>query len=98
MKSKDTQNTAAVKVPDVMSLDGITQQRSALPDYLTNGYFGNVRQPYAQKILHFYCYKCKYYELKISPHYRAQKQRFARRRRKEAAKSRKPEQPQVSGK
>jgi len=38
---------------------------------------------YAQKILHFYCYTCKAYELKTSPHYRAQKQRFARRRRKE---------------
>jgi hypothetical protein len=38
---------------------------------------------YAQKILHFYCYTCKDYELKTSPHYRAQKQRFARRRRKE---------------
>jgi hypothetical protein len=38
---------------------------------------------YAQKILHFYCFKCKDYELKTSPHYRAQKQRFARRRRKE---------------
>jgi hypothetical protein len=39
--------------------------------------------PFAQKILHFYCFKCKAYELKTSPHYRAQKQRFARRRRKE---------------
>ena len=38
---------------------------------------------YAQKILHFYCYTCKAYELKTSPHFRAQKQRFARRRRKE---------------
>jgi len=38
---------------------------------------------YAQKILHFYCYTCKAYELKTSPHYRAQKLRFARRRRKE---------------
>ena len=34
----------------------------------------------AKKIIHFYCYKCKAYELKMSPHYRAQKQRFARRR------------------
>jgi hypothetical protein len=33
-----------------------------------------------KKILHFYCYTCKDYELKTSPHYRAQKQRFARRR------------------
>jgi hypothetical protein len=39
--------------------------------------------PYAHKILHFYCYTCKAYELKTGPHYRAQKQRFARRRRKE---------------
>ncbi len=39
--------------------------------------------PYAQKILHFYCFKCKAYELKTSPHYRAQKQRFSSRRRKE---------------
>ncbi len=38
--------------------------------------------PYAQKILHFYCYTCKDYELKTSPHYRAQKQRFARRKKK----------------
>jgi hypothetical protein len=40
---------------------------------------------YAQKILHFYCYTCKDYELKTSPHFRAQKQRFARRRKKEIA-------------
>ena len=40
---------------------------------------------YAQKILHFYCYTCKGYELKTSPHYRAQKQRFARRRKAEKA-------------
>jgi len=40
---------------------------------------------YAQPILFFYCYKCKDYEPKTSPHYRAQKQRFARRRKKEAA-------------
>ncbi len=38
---------------------------------------------HAQKIIFFYCYKCKDYELKTSRHYRAQKQRFARRRRKE---------------
>jgi hypothetical protein len=37
-----------------------------------------------KKILHFYCYTCKDYELKTSPHYRAQKQRFARRRNVEA--------------
>jgi len=34
----------------------------------------------AQKIVFFYCYTCKDYELKTSPHYRAQKQRFAKRR------------------
>lgn len=42
--------------------------------------------PYAQKILHFYCYECKDYELKTSPHYKAQKQRFARRKRAREAK------------
>jgi hypothetical protein len=40
---------------------------------------------YAQKILFFYCYRCRAYELKTSPHYRAQKQRFARRRKAERA-------------
>jgi hypothetical protein len=34
----------------------------------------------AQKILHFYCYQCKDYELKTSPHYRNQRRRFARRK------------------
>jgi hypothetical protein len=38
---------------------------------------------YAQRILFFYCYRCRDYELKTSPHYRAQKQRFAARRRRE---------------
>ncbi len=42
---------------------------------------------YGQKILHFYCYTCKAYELKSSPHYRSQKQRFARRREAEKLKS-----------
>ncbi len=42
---------------------------------------------YAQKIIFFYCYKCKDYELKTSPHYRSQKQRFARRRKAEKAKA-----------
>jgi hypothetical protein len=51
---------------------------------------------YAQKILHFYCYTCKDYELKTSPHFRAQKQRFARRRKKEAEQTSQPEQ-QASG-
>jgi hypothetical protein len=37
----------------------------------------------AQKIVFFYCYSCKDYELKTSPHYRSQKRRFARRRKKE---------------
>ncbi len=37
----------------------------------------------AQKILFFYCYQCKDYELKTSAHYRNQKRRFARRRQKE---------------
>jgi hypothetical protein len=41
----------------------------------------------AKKIVHFYCYKCKNYELKTSPHYRAQKQRFARRRKAEKVNS-----------
>jgi hypothetical protein len=31
---------------------------------------GRMGSPYAQKILHFYCYTCKDYELKISPRYR----------------------------
>jgi hypothetical protein len=39
----------------------------------------------AKKIIHFYCYTCKDYELKSSPHYRAQKQRFARRKHKRKA-------------
>jgi hypothetical protein len=37
---------------------------------------------YGQKILHFYCYTCKAYELKTSPHYRAQRKRFAERKRR----------------
>jgi hypothetical protein len=40
---------------------------------------------YAQKILHFYCYTCKAYELKTSPHFRNQKRKFARRRKAEQA-------------
>jgi hypothetical protein len=39
----------------------------------------------AKKVIHFYCYKCRAYELKTSLHYRAQKQRFARRRKAEKA-------------
>jgi hypothetical protein len=42
---------------------------------------------YKFKVLHFYCHKCKAYELKTSLHYRAQKQRFARRRKAERAKT-----------
>ncbi len=42
---------------------------------------------YKFKILHFYCHTCKTYELKTSPHYRAQKQRFARRRKAEKTKA-----------
>ncbi len=37
----------------------------------------------AKKIIHSYCYKCRAYELKSSPHYRVQKLRFARRRKAE---------------
>jgi hypothetical protein len=47
---------------------------------------------YAQKILFFYCHKCKQYEEKTSPHYRNQKQRFARRRKKEKAQTSQAEQ------
>ncbi len=46
---------------------------------------------YAQKILHFYCFKCKAYELKTSPHYRNQKRKFARRRKAEQAEAAQPE-------
>jgi len=40
-----------------------------------------------KKIIFFYCYTCKDYELKASPHYRSQKARFARRRNAEKAKA-----------
>jgi len=46
---------------------------------------------YAQKILHFYCFKCKSYELKTSPHYRNQKRKFARRRKAEQTEPAQPE-------
>jgi hypothetical protein len=48
-----------------------------------------------KKIVHFYCYTCKEYELKTSPHYRAQKARFARRRKTKATKlqAESPEKP-----
>ena len=38
-----------------------------------------------KKIIYFYCYTCKDYELKTSAHFRSQKARFAWRRRKEKA-------------
>lgn len=54
---------------------------------------------YAQPILFFYCYTCKDYELKTSPHFAEQKARFAERRRVEAAKAKKPKkQGQRKGK
>lgn len=37
--------------------------------------------------LFFYCYTCKDYELKTSPHFAEQKARFADRRKAEAAKA-----------
>jgi hypothetical protein len=40
----------------------------------------------AQRILFFYCYRCREYELKTSPHYRSLKRKIARRK---AAKARK---------
>ena len=42
---------------------------------------------HAQPIILFYCYTCKDYELKTSPHFRSQKARFARRRKAEKAKA-----------
>ncbi len=35
---------------------------------------------YAQKITHFYCYRCRTYEPKTSPHYRNQRRRLNRRK------------------
>ena len=43
-----------------------------------------------KKILHFYCHTCKDYELKTRPHYRAQKARFAKRRKAEAEAKKRP--------
>ena len=34
----------------------------------------------AQKILFFYCYECRDYELKTSPHYAEQRRKFAKRK------------------
>ncbi len=33
-----------------------------------------------KKIIHFHCYTCKDYELKTTPHFAAQKRKFATRR------------------
>jgi hypothetical protein len=41
-----------------------------------------MSSPYAQKIQFFFCHRCRDYEEKTSPHYRAQKQRFARRKKR----------------
>lgn len=45
----------------------------------------------AQKILFFYCYQCRDYELKTSPHFRNQKRRFARRKKARKAENGKVE-------
>ena len=42
------------------------------------------KHKHAQKILHFYCYTCKDYELKTSPHFKEQQAKFAARRKAEA--------------
>ncbi|WP_423947565.1 hypothetical protein [Candidatus Binatus sp.] len=68
------------------------EHRTALFGTLTTRYTGDMSSGYAQKILFFYCHKCKRYEEKASPHYRNQKQRFARRRKKEAAQTRQIDQ------
>ena len=39
---------------------------------------------HAQKIIFFYCYSCKDYELKTSPHFNKQQARFRARRKAEA--------------
>ena len=44
-----------------------------------------MRSKYAQKILFFFCRPCGEYHLKTDPHYRAQKQRSYRRRKKREA-------------
>jgi hypothetical protein len=49
---------------------------------------------YAQQIQFFFCRRCREYEEKTSPHYRAQKQRAYRRRKtKEAAQASLTERP-----
>jgi hypothetical protein len=48
---------------------------------------------YAQPILFFFCHRCRDYEEKTSPHYKAQKQRaYRRRKKKEAVPAVAPEQ------
>ncbi|MCL5044985.1 MAG: hypothetical protein M1336_06835 [Deltaproteobacteria bacterium] len=49
---------------------------------------------YAQQILFSYRRTCRRYEENTSPHYRAQKQRFARRRRRERAREQQEEAQQ----
>ena len=43
-----------------------------------------------KKIIHFYCHICKAYELKTSPHFAAQKRKFAARPRAEAEAKKSP--------
>ena len=47
---------------------------------------------YAQPILFFYCYTCKDYEPKTSPHFRDQQARFAARREAEKTKEQQPKE------
>jgi hypothetical protein len=37
-----------------------------------------------KQVVHFYCHICKAYELNTSPHFAAQKRKFAARRKAEA--------------
>src|ERR1700729_1894850 len=73
-------------------LSAVREQSSALDGTRPSAQTVGMSSGYAQKILFFYCHKCKQYEEKTSPHYRAQKQRFARRRKKEAAQTGQSEQ------
>jgi hypothetical protein len=81
-----------VRIQKAIWLEDIGCHSSALDDYPPNAEIGRMGSPYAQKILHFYCYTCKDYELKTSPHYRNQKRRIARRRKKEATQMSQSEQ------
>jgi hypothetical protein len=45
----------------------------------------------AKKVLHFYCYICKDYELKTSSHFLEQKRKFEARRKAEAEGKKWPE-------